>query len=73
MRRLLKLSLPVKTASNPLGTILVNSPGMTLYHLSGEVNGKLICTSSGCLAVWHLLIAPAGSTSESSGSGNYDY
>jgi len=49
----------VKSASNSLGTILVNSQGITLYHLSGEVNGKLICTSSACVSVWHPLIAPA--------------
>ncbi len=47
----------VKTASNSLGTILVDSQGMTLYHLSGEVNGKFICTSSACVGVWHPLIA----------------
>jgi predicted lipoprotein with Yx(FWY)xxD motif len=47
----------VKTASNSLGTILVNSQGMTLYHLSGEQNGKFICTSSACLAVWHPVTA----------------
>jgi predicted lipoprotein with Yx(FWY)xxD motif len=52
----------VKTASNSLGTILVNSQGMTLYHLSGEVNGKFICTSSACLGVWHPLIAPSSGT-----------
>ncbi|HWY89844.1 MAG TPA: hypothetical protein VNY31_04165 [Solirubrobacteraceae bacterium] len=50
----------VKTASNSLGTILVNSQGMTLYHLSGEQNGKFICTSSACVGVWHPLIAPSG-------------
>jgi predicted lipoprotein with Yx(FWY)xxD motif len=49
----------VKTASNSLGTILVNSQGMTLYHLSGEQNGKFICTSSACVGVWHPLIAPS--------------
>ncbi len=49
----------VKTASNSLGTILVDSQGMTLYHLSGEVNGKFICTSSSCVGVWHPLIAPS--------------
>jgi predicted lipoprotein with Yx(FWY)xxD motif len=49
----------VKTASNSLGTVLVNSQGMTLYHLSGEVNGKFICTSAACLGVWHPLIAPS--------------
>jgi predicted lipoprotein with Yx(FWY)xxD motif len=54
----------VKTASNSTlgGTILVNAKGMTLYHLSGEQNGKFICTSSACVGVWHPLTVPAGST-----------
>src|ERR1700685_269840 len=52
----------VKTASNSLGTILVDGQGMTLYHLSGEQNGKFICTSTGCLGVWHPLIAPSSGT-----------
>ncbi len=47
----------VKTASSSLGTILVDGQGMTLYHLSGEQNGKFICTSTACLGVWHPLIA----------------
>jgi predicted lipoprotein with Yx(FWY)xxD motif len=49
----------VKSASNSLGTILVDTQGMTLYHLSGEQNGKFICTSTACLGVWHPLIAPS--------------
>jgi predicted lipoprotein with Yx(FWY)xxD motif len=49
----------VKTASSSLGTILVDSQGMTLYHLGGEQNGKFICTSSACVGVWHPLIAPS--------------
>jgi predicted lipoprotein with Yx(FWY)xxD motif len=49
----------VKTASNSLGTILIDSQGMTLYHLSGEQNGRFICTSSACLGAWHPLVAPA--------------
>jgi predicted lipoprotein with Yx(FWY)xxD motif len=52
----------VKTASSSLGTILVNSQGMTLYHLSGEQGGKFICTGSACLGVWHPLIAAPGAT-----------
>jgi predicted lipoprotein with Yx(FWY)xxD motif len=50
----------VKSASSSFGTILVDSQGMTLYHLSGEQNGKFICTSSACVGVWHPLIAPSG-------------
>ena len=52
----------VKTASSSLGTILVTAQGMTLYHLSGEQNGKFICTSTACTGVWHPLTLPAGST-----------
>ncbi len=54
----------VRTASNSKlgGTVLVDSQGMTLYHLSGEQNGKFICTSAACLQVWHPLTAPAGAT-----------
>jgi predicted lipoprotein with Yx(FWY)xxD motif len=56
-------SVAVKSASNPtLGTILVDSQGMALYHLSGEQNGKFICTSSACLSVWHPLTASSSAT-----------
>jgi predicted lipoprotein with Yx(FWY)xxD motif len=41
---------------------------MTLYRLSGEQNGKFICTSSACLQVWHPLSASAGTPSGSVGS-----
>lgn len=54
-------SAAVKPASNAQlkQTILVNSQGMTLYHLSGETSAKFICTSS-CVAVWHPLTASSG-------------
>jgi predicted lipoprotein with Yx(FWY)xxD motif len=52
-------AIVVKTVSGSLGTILVDSQGMTLYHLSGEQNGKFICTSSACVGVWHPVIAPS--------------
>lgn len=57
-------SAVVKTASNTkLGaSVLVNAHGMTLYALSAERNGKFICTTSACLAVWHPLTVAAGST-----------
>jgi predicted lipoprotein with Yx(FWY)xxD motif len=57
----------VKTASNAtLGaTVLVNAQGMTLYHLSGEQNGKFICTSSGCLQIWHPVTTSASAPSGS--------
>ena len=51
------ISAVVKTASNAtLGyTVLVDAQGMTLYHLGGEQNGRVICTNSACL--------PSGSVS----------
>jgi predicted lipoprotein with Yx(FWY)xxD motif len=61
----------VKTASNATlgGTVLVDAKGMTLYHLSGEANGKFICTSAACVQVWHPVTAStAGTPSGSVGS-----
>ena len=61
----------VRTASNArLGTtILVDPHGMTLYSLSAERSGKLICTSSACLQVWHpLVVHVAGVPKASVGS-----
>ncbi len=57
----------VKSASSSLGTILVDSQGMTLYHLGGEQGGKFICTSTACLGVWHPLIAPSSGTPSGEG------
>lgn len=61
-------ALVVKTASNSTlhATVLVDARGLTLYRLSGEQNGKWICTSAACLGVWHPLtvsghVAPKGS------------
>ncbi len=53
----------VRTSANSTlgGTILVNSRGLTLYHLSGEGNGKFICTSSACVQAWHPLTISSGS------------
>ncbi|MGA2454758.1 MAG: hypothetical protein ABSG93_14670 [Solirubrobacteraceae bacterium] len=52
----------VKTASSTtLGsTVLVDAQGKTLYHLSGEQNGKFLCTSAACVGVWPPLSASAG-------------
>jgi predicted lipoprotein with Yx(FWY)xxD motif len=59
----------VKTASSSkLGTILVNSSGMTLYQLSAERNGKFICTDTTCLQNWHPLTIGSGITPTGVGS-----
>jgi predicted lipoprotein with Yx(FWY)xxD motif len=41
-------------------TILVNSSGRTLYHLSVEHKGHFICVDKSCLSFWHPLIVPKG-------------
>src|SRR5207344_1666218 len=51
----------VKPAKNRIlgETILVNLKGMTLYRLSGERQGSLVCATPACFAVWRpLWIAP---------------
>jgi predicted lipoprotein with Yx(FWY)xxD motif len=58
----------VKTASSPLGTILVDAHGMTLYHLSAEQGGKFICTNAACTGIWHPLAITSGSTPSGAGS-----
>jgi predicted lipoprotein with Yx(FWY)xxD motif len=60
----------VKTASNStLGsTVLVDSKGLTLYHLSVEP-GKWICTTTACLQAWHpLTVATSAAPSGTVGS-----
>jgi predicted lipoprotein with Yx(FWY)xxD motif len=54
----------VKTASSSkLGaTVLTSTSGMTLYTLSGEGNGKFICSSATCLHVWHPVTVAAAVT-----------
>jgi predicted lipoprotein with Yx(FWY)xxD motif len=41
-------------------TILVNSAGRTLYHLSVEHKGHFICIDKTCLSFWHPLLVPNG-------------
>jgi predicted lipoprotein with Yx(FWY)xxD motif len=42
-------------------TVLTNTKGLTLYTLSGETNGKFICTGA-CLKAWPPLLVAAGTT-----------
>ena len=42
-------------------TVLTNTKGFTLYTLSGEKNGKFICTGS-CTRTWPPLLVAAGAT-----------
>ena len=41
-------------------TILVNSAGRTLYHLSVEHKGHFICNNKACLSFWHPLLVQKG-------------
>jgi predicted lipoprotein with Yx(FWY)xxD motif len=41
----------VKTATSPLGTILVNGEGRTLYALTNDANGTSTCEAE-CAATW---------------------
>lgn len=40
-------------------TVLTNTKGLTLYTLTGEKNGKFICTGA-CLSTWPPLLVAAG-------------
>ena len=47
------------TAPSLHKTVLTNIKGLTLYTLSGEKNGKFICTGS-CLKTWPPLLVATG-------------
>lgn len=49
------------TAPSLHKTVLTNTKGLTLYTLSGETNGKFICTGA-CLKAWPPLLVAAGTT-----------
>ena len=51
-----KTSAVVKTSHNRL----VTRGGLTLYSLSAERNGRFICTTSACLALWKPLVVAPG-------------
>ena len=43
----------VDTAKSGGRTVLVDGSGMTLYALSAEKGGKVVCTDDKCLSAWH--------------------
>ena len=47
------------TAPSLHKTVLTNTKGLTLYTLSGEKNGRFICTGS-CTKTWPPLLVAAG-------------
>jgi predicted lipoprotein with Yx(FWY)xxD motif len=56
----------VSTGTTSLGTVLVDSKGMTLYYFLPEKNGKLGACDAGCLATWPP-VTVSGSPTSSSG------
>jgi predicted lipoprotein with Yx(FWY)xxD motif len=50
----------VKTATTPLGTIVVTSDGKTVYTLTN--GGQQVACSDACLQVWPAVTLPAGTT-----------
>jgi predicted lipoprotein with Yx(FWY)xxD motif len=48
----------VHTAKGPLGTILVNGKGMTIYLFAPDKPGKSVCNGS-CASYWPPVPAPA--------------
>jgi predicted lipoprotein with Yx(FWY)xxD motif len=53
-----------------VGTVLVNGDGRTLYMLTAEQGGKIVCTvSSGCTKYWSPATLPVGVSSGVAGSG----
>jgi predicted lipoprotein with Yx(FWY)xxD motif len=62
-------SVVIGTKSVPgVGTVLVDSNGLTLYELASESGGTIMCTGS-CATSWPPVLLPAGASSATAGSG----
>jgi predicted lipoprotein with Yx(FWY)xxD motif len=46
----------LKTTSTPIGTVLVDPSGRTVYELVGDTAANQTCTA-GCLAIWPAVMA----------------
>jgi predicted lipoprotein with Yx(FWY)xxD motif len=57
----------VRTASNKLGTILVNNVGMTLYTFVNA--GHPVSCTGACAGVWPPAVLPVGQTTPTGGQG----
>jgi predicted lipoprotein with Yx(FWY)xxD motif len=58
----------VMTANSPLGTILVDSAGKTLYTWDRDSSETSTCTG-GCATTWPPLVLPAGTDAPVPGNG----
>ena len=62
-------SVTVSTTSVAgLGSVLVDSDGLTLYYDDAESGGSIACTGS-CASVWPPLLLPSGVSAAMAGSG----
>ncbi len=52
----------------PLGKVLVDQQGLTLYLLTKEKGGKIACTGS-CASIWPPVVLPSGTTSATTVAG----
>jgi predicted lipoprotein with Yx(FWY)xxD motif len=53
---------------SPVGTVLVNAEGFTLYHLKTETSSDIQCTGA-CAGTWPPVLLPAGVTAPTEASG----
>ena len=64
-------SVTVKTRKVPkLGTVLVNSKGLTLYMFVRDKQKKVTCTSAACVIVWPPLKIKNGQKPTAGGAAN---
>src|SRR5579863_10730059 len=59
----------VMTGTTPLGTVLTNAQGFTLYYFLPEKNSTLGACTGGCLTVWPPLVASGTPTASSAVTG----
>ncbi|MFI5612040.1 hypothetical protein [Amycolatopsis sp. NPDC051903] len=46
-------------ANTPLGTVLTNAKGFTLYTFDEDKNGRSACTDNGCKSLWPPVVGKA--------------
>lgn len=56
---ILAADMPAMSGDTPMGKVLANAKGMTLYWFDNDMGGKSACNGP-CAANWPPLMAPAG-------------
>jgi predicted lipoprotein with Yx(FWY)xxD motif len=59
----------VSTGTTPLGTVLTNSSGLTLYYFLPEKNSTIGACTGGCLTTWPPLVVTGTPTAASGATG----